>query len=168
MRWQKMCNLSAGAHLLPQEFCAMTTHIARSTTIAQPAQKIFDFVSNFDNFTRWSTDVVRAELLTAGPVGRGTQARIVRQALGQHFEMHFHLVDFEPHRVIGFEGQMMGIPFGSRMEFTQADAGTNVIQSGTVKVPFLLSFAEPTVRQVLSTTFDNDLRQLKHILESPA
>ena len=63
---------------------------------------------------------------------------------------------------------MLGIPFGSRMEFEPVDAGTRVIQSGTVKVPFLLSFAEPTVRQVLSTTFENDLRQLKQILESPA
>jgi hypothetical protein len=146
----------------------MTTHIARSTTIAQPAPAIFDYVSNFDNFTRWSTDVVRAELLTPGPVRQGTKARIVRQALGQHFEMHFDLVDFEPHRVIGFQGHMLGVPFGSRLEFEPLDAGTKVVQSGTVKVPFLLSFAEPTVRQVLTTTFENDLRQLKQILESPA
>jgi hypothetical protein len=82
--------------------------------------------------------------------------------------MHFHLVDYEPHRVIGFQGQMIGIPFSSRMEFQPLDAGTHVMQSGTVKVPFLLSFAEPTVRQVLSNTFENDLRQLKQILESPA
>jgi uncharacterized protein YndB with AHSA1/START domain len=145
----------------------MTTHISRNTTIAQPAELVFDYVSNFDNFTRWSTDVVRAELLTAGPVRQGTKARIVRQALGQHYEMHFHLVDYEPHRVIGFQGHMLGIPFGSRMEFEPQDARTHVVQSGTVKVPFLLAFAEPTVRQVLATTFENDLRQLKHILESP-
>ena len=146
----------------------MTTHIARSATIQQPADMIFNYVADFDNFTRWSTDVVRAELLTAGPVGKGSKALIVRQAMGQQFEMHFNLFHFEPHRVIGFEGHMLGFPFGSRMEFEPVDAGTKVIQSGTVKVPFLLSFAEPTVRQVLSTTFENDLRQLKQILESPA
>lgn len=146
----------------------MTTHISRSTTIAQLPAAVFDYVSNFDNFTHWSTDVVRAELLTAGPVGKGTRARIVRQALGQHYEMHFHLVDFDPQRVIGFEGHMLGIPFGSRMEFAPAESGTQVVQSGMVKVPFLLAFAEPTVRQVLANTFENDLRQLKHILESRA
>jgi hypothetical protein len=54
------------------------------------------------------------------------------------------------------------------MEFEPVDSGTKVVQTGTVKVPFLLAFAEPTVRQVLATTFENDLRQLKHILESPA
>lgn len=146
----------------------MTTHIARSTTIQQPAATVFDFVSDFDNFTRWSTDVVHAELLTAGPVGKGSKALIVRQALGQHFEMHFDLVHFEPNRLIGFQGQMLGIPFGSQLIFEPLDAGTKVVQSGTVKVPFLLSFAEPTVRQVLTTTFENDLRQLKHIMELPA
>lgn len=139
----------------------------RSTTILQPAELIFNYVSDFDNFTRWSTDVVHAELLTDGPLRQGTKALIVRQALGQQFEMHFHLVDYEPHRVIGFQGQMLGIPFSSRLEFEPQDAGTMVVQSGMVKVPFLLSFAEPTVRQVLTSTFDNDLRQLKQILESP-
>ncbi len=145
----------------------MTTHIARSTTIQQPAEAVFDFVADFDNFTRWSTDVVHAELLTAGPVQKGTRARIVRQALGQHYEMHFDLVHFEPHRIIGFEGLLLGIPFGSQIMFEPENAGTKVVQSGTVKVPFLLTFAEPMVQQVLSTIFENDLRQLKQILESP-
>lgn len=134
--------------------------------IARPVEEVFAFVSDFDNFTRWSTDVVRAELLNGRRVGVGTQARITRRALGQHFDMLFEMVHFEPPVCLGFKGEMLGIPFRSGLRFEPADAGARVTQSGEVVIPPLLFLVEPTARQVLTSTFENDLRKLKQVLES--
>ncbi len=140
--------------------------VERDIVIARPSAEVFAFVSNFDNFTRWSTDVVKAELLNGQRVGVGTRARITRRALGQHFDMLFEMVHFEPPARLSFCGEMLGIPFRSGLRFDPASAGTRVTQSGEVVIPPLLFMVEPTARQVLATMFENDLRQLKQVLES--
>lgn len=150
--------------------------VEREVVIARPVEEVFAFVANFDNFTLWSADVVKAELLTPGPTRVGTRARITRLALGQPFEMHFDLVAFEPNRAIGFRGHMLGVPFTSRMDFRSpngrtmatgaAQSAVRVVESGEVTVPPTLFFVEPMARQVLGATFERDLGNLKRLLES--
>ncbi|BCX05215.1 MAG: hypothetical protein KatS3mg053_3153 [Candidatus Roseilinea sp.] len=140
--------------------------VGRDIMIARSVEEVFAFVSDFDNFTRWSTDVVKAELLNGRRVGVGTRARITRRALGQHFDMLFEMVHFEPPARLGFKGEMLGIPFRSGLRFDPLDAGARVTQIGEVVIPPLLFLVEPTARQVLATTFENDLRKLKQVLES--
>jgi uncharacterized membrane protein len=143
--------------------------VERDIQIARRVEDVFAFVADFDNFTAWSTDVVKAELLTPGPTRVGTKARITRTALGQPFVMDFDLVTYEPNRAIGFRGSMLSVPFASRMDFAPlngAGAGVKVVQSGEVTVPPLLFMVEPTARQVLGTTFENDLRKLKQLMEA--
>lgn len=156
--------------------------VEREVVIARPVEEVFAFVANFDNFTLWSADVVKAELLTPGPTRVGTRARITRLALGQPFEMHFDLVAFEPNRAIGFRGHMLGVPFTSRMDFlspngrttaagaaqSAAQSAVRVVESGEVTVPPTLFFVEPMARQVLGATFERDLGNLKRLLESGA
>jgi len=141
--------------------------VERDVLIARRVEDVFAFVADFDNFTAWSTDVVKAELLTPGPTRVGTKARITRTVLGQPFVMDFELVTYEPNRAIGFRGAMLGVPFASRMDFAPLNgAGVEVTQSGEVIVPPLLFMVEPTARQVLGTTFENDLRKLKQLMEA--
>lgn len=108
--------------------------VERDIVIARPSAEVFAFVSNFDNFTRWSTDVVKAELLNGQRVGVGTRARITRRALGQHFDMLFEMVHFEPPACLSFRGEMLGIPFRSGLRFDPASAGTRVTQIGRAHV----------------------------------
>ncbi len=141
-------------------------NVERDIVIARHVEEVFAFVADFDNFTRWSTDVVHAELLNGRRVGVGTRARITRRALGQRFDMLFEMVHFEPPARIGFKGEMLGVPFRSGLRFDPLEAGTRVTQSGQVVVPPLLFMVEPTARQVLAATFESDLRRLKQVLES--
>lgn len=141
--------------------------IARSAVIKRDVEDVFDYVADFDNFTTWSTGVISATMLTDGPVGVGTKVRMVRQAMGQHYEMLFHLIRFERHRRLAFSGELLGMPFSSQLDFAPLDAGTRVIQSGAVKIPLALFIAEPTVKSVLAHTFESDLHSLKHVLETP-
>jgi uncharacterized protein YndB with AHSA1/START domain len=139
--------------------------VERDITIARQVEEVFAFVADFDHFALWSTDVVKAELLNGRRVGVGTRARITRRALGQNFDMLFEMVHFDPPWHIGFEGEMLGVPFRSALRFQPAGAGgTRVTQSGEVLIPPLLFFVEPTARQVLAATFENDLRKLKQVL----
>jgi len=141
--------------------------VERDITIARRVEEVFAFVADFNHFTLWSTDVVKAELLNGPQVGVGTRARITRRALGQSFDMLFEMVHFEPPRHIGFKGEMLGVAFRSALRFRPASASeTRVTQSGEVLIPPLLFFAEPTARQVLAATFENDLRRLKQVLEA--
>lgn len=140
--------------------------IARSAVIKREVGDVFNYVADFDNFTTWSTDVISATMLTDGPVGAGTKVRMVRQALGQHYDMLFELTRFEPHQRLAFSGELLGMPFSSQLEFAPLDAGTRVIQSGAVKIPLPLFFAEPTVKSVLTHTFESDLHNLKRVLET--
>jgi len=60
-------------------------HIEVATIIDRPVEQVFQFVAteHFQNHPKWDPSIVEITPLSAGPVGVGTTARVVRkQGLG--------------------------------------------------------------------------------------
>lgn len=77
-----------------------------SVHIGRPVEIVYDFVivRFFDNYPRWSPEVVELEALTQGPMGRGTRGRQVRVDQGRRSQTRFELTRLEPERHARFDG----------------------------------------------------------------
>lgn len=79
---------------------------AQSTiVIERPAEAVFDFIGPgfFDNYPRWSPEVVSLSQTSRGPVGLGTTGRQVRKDHGRRTECTFRIVAFTPGRRLAFQ-----------------------------------------------------------------
>ena len=81
---------------------------ARARIDAPPAA-VFEFVADLANLPRWQSGIVSAELITPGPVGPGSRARVVRQLLGQRLVVDLWLVEHRPPSRLELESEASGI-----------------------------------------------------------
>lgn len=78
-----------------------------STVLAVPqsADKVFDFVSEFQRAAEWDPGVAEAQKLTRGPVKPGSRFRVVAAFFGRRIEMIYSVTQLEaPHRIV-FRGE---------------------------------------------------------------
>jgi hypothetical protein len=75
-----------------------------SITIEQPLSQVYDFivVDFARNYRRWSPEVQRLEMLTGGPLRKGSRARQVRVDQGRRSETTFQVSDLEPQQRVCF------------------------------------------------------------------
>jgi len=96
--------------------------------IARPPPRVFRFVATdfFENYQRWSPEVVSVQQLSQGPVDLGTTGRQVRIDHGRRTDATFRVSAFEPERRITFEGisdpfaisyRLEGVGDGTRLTF---------------------------------------------------
>ncbi len=63
------------------------TRIDGEIVIDRPVEAVFDYVADQSNEPRYNPQMVRAEKITAGPVGKGTRFRSAVASMGRTAEM---------------------------------------------------------------------------------
>jgi len=133
-----------------------------------PLGSSFNFVGHgfFQNYARWSPQVVELEPLGEGPVREGVKARQVTLDRGVRTESTFEIARFGPPRVLAVKG--ISQPFRTLYEFDEAATGaTQIAFSFEVEErdPFMLAFG-PLFRASLQEGAQRTVENIKQLLES--
>jgi hypothetical protein len=77
-----------------------------SIDIDKTAEEVFSFVADnfFDNYPKWSTDVVELEPLDSKEVFVGNKAKQLRDDNGSLVESIFEIIEYQPHITFMFQG----------------------------------------------------------------
>ena len=104
----------------------------QSVMINQPAERVFAFVSDFENDPPWS-GVSQVRRASPGPVGVGTTFQVHQRFLGRHLDVELEVVRYEPNRVItvkttssrflSMTGTRLVEPAGERTQLTFLGTG---------------------------------------------
>ena len=70
-----------------------------SVVINRPVERVFAFVSDFENDPPWS-GVAQVRRSPAGPVGIGTTFRLRQRFLGRSFDFIMEVVRYQPNQLI--------------------------------------------------------------------
>jgi signal transduction histidine kinase len=133
-----------------------------------PIGNVFDFVGHgfFQNYTRWSPQVIELEPLSNGPVRAGATARQVTLDRGIRTESTFEITAFGPPKLLGLKG--LSEPFKSFYEFEeQTAASTQLTFSFVVEERdlFMRPF-ERLIRMTLQEGAQRTVENLKQLLEN--
>ena len=140
-----------------------------SNMIAVPVDRVFQLFTDIEHGPAHVSDIKRIEMLTPGPVRRGTRWRETRNVMGILDSAEMEITSFERNRTYTITHYKAGVQVDTSFWFEPVDGGTNVsiefeLEPGGVPPGFLapLGWAnEGKVRQVLS----HDLADLKHAIE---
>lgn len=140
-----------------------------SVLINAPPEAVFRYVGVdfFQNYAKWSPEVLQLEALTQGPVGVGTEARQVRVDQGHKTESRFRVTAFDLNRKLCFEG--VSDPYRCVYEVQPIEGGHGTALYFTFELSELKPFMRPfekLIRSVIQEGAERTTRNLKRLIES--
>lgn len=134
-----------------------------SVLINRPVETVYRFVSEdfFENYRKWSPEVVQLEQTSIGPVRTGTTGRQVRRDRGFRSETVFRVTECVPLRAIGFVS-LTKPHFSVRYSFEAAPQATRLTFSFELK-PEL--FMRP-LQRALNAAIDSEGRRVVNNIKS--
>jgi carbon monoxide dehydrogenase subunit G len=143
----------------------MTT-ITQSVTVDRPVQEVWDFISNFENTTRWSRGVLEARQTSDGPLGIGSTLQTVVKAFGRRRTADYLVTEYEPNHAFAFKVTSGPMTSRARYLVEPAGAGTRLTASGEAEARGLYKLLAPMLVRTLKRHSQDDLANVKHILEA--
>ncbi|MEW6511965.1 MAG: SRPBCC family protein [Bacteroidota bacterium] len=137
-----------------------------SILIHQPVEKVFSFVSNFENSPKWNYAVITCERSTSGPLGLGHVFNHKRQFLGRVLEESFSISRFEHNARVTIESLEARYPFIMEYSFEPRDSNTLLINLFELRTTGPFRLAEFLLRPKVNKAVNHNLHALKSLLES--
>jgi carbon monoxide dehydrogenase subunit G len=140
--------------------------ITQSVTINRPVHEVWEFISNFENTTRWSRGVLQARQTSDGPLGVGSTLQTVVRAFGRRRTADYLVTEYEPNHAFAF--RVASGPMASRARYSvePAGAGTRLSASGEVEATGLYKLLGPILVRTVRRHSEDDLASVKRILEA--
>lgn len=139
-----------------------------TVVIDRPIEEVWSHVSDPRNELEYSHGAVEREVVTEGPIGKGTRVRGVDRFLGRRIEAEYEVTEIDPPTRLA--SRTVRGPFDARftMMLETADGGTRVTAVG--ESPGLKGFfgkvADPVAVRIFRRQLETDLGTLKDLLES--
>ncbi|GAA1599137.1 MULTISPECIES: SRPBCC family protein [Kribbella] len=101
-------------------------------TVGRPVEVVFDYVADQTNEPHYNPSMVRAEMVTAGPIGKGTRFRSAVRSGGRTAEMLIEYTSFERPRLLASVTTMEQAEIEYTLTFERSPRGTCMRWSGQV------------------------------------
>ncbi|MEO8992762.1 MAG: SRPBCC family protein [Nitrosospira sp.] len=137
--------------------------------IDRSPEHVFSFLGEgfFENYPKWSPEVVELESVTDGPPRLGTIARQVRIDQGRRSETKFKINLYEPHKRLGFTG--VADPFRCSYEIRCIDNGKSselIFTFELLEIQMFMRPFEKLIRVVVQEGAQRTVRNLKRLTEA--
>jgi carbon monoxide dehydrogenase subunit G len=144
----------------------MMTTITQSVTVNRPVQEVWDFISTFENTTRWSRGVLEARQTSDGPLRVGSTLETVVKVFGRRRTADYLVTEYEPNHVFAFKVASGPMTSRARYSVQPAGAGTRLTASGEAEATGLYKLLAPVLVRTLKRHSQDDLANLRRILEA--
>ena len=127
------------------------------------SEAVFQYIAVdfFQNYPKWSPEVIELEALTEGPVKLGTLARQVRVDQGHRSESKFRVTIYEPSKRLCFSG--VADPYRCTYELEDINDGKMARLSFTFELLELQMFMRPFEKLIRIVVRDGALRTVRNL-----
>ena len=138
-----------------------------SVLIERPIEAVFRFVSEdfFENYRKWSPEVIRLEQTSIGPIRTGTTGRQVRRDRGFRSETTFRVTECVPLRTIGF-ASLTKPYFSVRYLFEPARQATRLTFSFELKPELFMRPLQRGLNAAIDAEGRRVVNNIKSLLEA--
>jgi uncharacterized protein YndB with AHSA1/START domain len=138
-----------------------------SIFINRPVADVFAYATDYSTHPKWA-DTVRVDILTAGPIGVGTQMHYVSKFMGREMGSDSEITIYEPPYRLGYK-IVTGMAVEALQTFTEENGGTRFTweYSGNMTgLMGLFKLAEPLFAKQAQATLLTTMERLKTLLEA--
>jgi hypothetical protein len=113
--------------------------------IGRPVDVVFDYVADQRNEPQYNPHMIRAERITAGPVGKGTRFRSAVTSMGRTAEMLIECTGYDRSARFATTTTMRQADISYTLTFEPDAAGTRMRWSGQVRPKGALRLLGPVI-----------------------
>ena len=135
--------------------------------IGRPVDVVFDYVADQSNEPQYNPRMVRAEKITAGPVGKGTQFRSAVASMGRTTEMLIEYTGYDRPTLLASTTTMEQADISYTLMFEPAAAGTRMRWLGQVRPKGVFRLLGPMITRMGIRQEQRIWTSLKEYLEAP-
>jgi hypothetical protein len=136
-----------------------------TVTINRSVSKVFDFVTNLKNNTRWQTGILELEMTSEGRFGLGSTYRCVNRFMGQRIETEGVVTRYVLDQTCSFRIMSGSVTGESNFFFEAADGVTKLTATANLDLRYF-KMGKIFVKRKIYKQLKNDMLQLKKILEN--
>lgn len=134
--------------------------------IDRPIEAVFDYVADQSNEPQYNPQMVKAEKITAGPVGVGTKFRSAVASMGRTAEMLIECTSYDRPRRLASTTTMQQADICYTLTFEPAGTGTWMRWSGLVRPKGAFRLLGPLITWMGRRQERRIWTSLKHRLET--
>jgi len=141
-----------------------------STHIAAPPERVFEKSTDFEHAPEFLSGVERTEVVTDGPVAKGTTWRETRVMFGKEHTETLEVADFNPPKSLRIGCDSCGVIWDSEFRFTPEKGGTRVdlVMEGkaqTFWARVMGAVMMPMMARSIKKAIEQDLADIKCVCE---
>ena len=136
--------------------------VERVATIGISPDELFAYLADLDNLDEWMAGIVSAEVTSAGKLGAGSTARVVRALGSQQVEAPLTVAEYEPPRHLVITSEVSGVNVAASLDLTPAAGGaTDLRFAMEIRGSMLTRFMEPMIAGAAGGEIDVTLERLQ-------
>ena len=136
-----------------------------SVIISQPVKRVFEFVTNVRNNTKWQTDILELEMTSENHFGIGAAYRCLNRFMGKHIESEGVITDYAPDKACCIQITTGSFTGECSMLFEAVEGGTKFTASGDLDMRYF-KLLKMIAKRKINQQIKKDMLKLKHILEN--
>ncbi len=136
--------------------------------INRPVEEVFAFLSNPENYPKWSSSSSDVKITSEGPIGVGTTYRSVVTFLGRRIESQVEFTEYEPNRKCAQKSKSGPFPVENQSTFEGVEGGTRINYTTEAQPGGFFKLAEPLLVRMVKRQFEADFANLKDLMEAHA
>lgn len=136
-----------------------------SVIINQPVYKVFDFITNLSNNSKWQSDIIELEMTSEGRIKLGSTYRCVNRFMGKRIETKGVIIDYVPDQTCSFRITSDSVTGDSNFFFEASGGATKFTTTANLDLGYF-KLGKIIVRRKIYKQLKHDMLQLKKILEN--
>jgi carbon monoxide dehydrogenase subunit G len=140
--------------------------IDREIDVARPPEVVFDHLADVARFPQWQPAIQRAEQVSPGPLGPGSELRLVLRGPTGPIEVLVEIVAMERPALLALRTLSGPAAVEARCELRPEGVGTRARFTAAIELKGLLRFAESAARTAIDRELPTALADLARRIES--
>lgn len=124
------------------------SHVEGEIIIDRPVEEVFDFVADERNEPRYNPQMLRAEQISAGPIGRGTRFRAESKVMGRSMAMTITFAAYDRPRRLTSSTHLSTMDILGTLTFEPVPEGTRMRWSWDLKPRGVLKLMTPLISRL--------------------
>jgi len=123
--------------------------LEETITVALPIKDVFKYTSDFANIDEWDPGVADSEKISPGPVGIGSEFKVILKFAFRKVPMNYRIVEFHPPEMVVLKGVAENFQATDTIRFETIPSGTCVHYIADIEFKGPFKKGEPFLKHVL-------------------
>ena len=139
--------------------------LSETIQITAPKESAFAYIADFSSVKEWDPQVIDAFKLSDGPIGLGTEFRVIFNLGVKNLDITYEITEFNAPHAVTFKGTGKGFIGIDRIQLSDSEKGTAVHYEARLTFPGSNSILQSGLSKILGIIGRKAMQGLKQCLD---